>query len=91
MKSFLCAECGEVKPARSLAIRSINVSGADSPQDALDALPEYEHVCQRCQNELESESGQIDGSHWGRSEAERWALSGLMLTKADLDWLAQYR
>lgn len=91
MNSFICAECEDVKPARALSEHALAASGTESKQDALEVLPEYEHICERCQQELQAESDSpADGSIHGRSEYERWSLSGVALGKLELDWLHQY-
>lgn len=91
MKSFICVECEDVRPARSLADHALAISGAENKQDALEVLPEHEHICERCQQEIQAEADSMaDGSIHGRSEFERWALSGLALSKVELDWLHQY-
>lgn len=92
MKSFICAECNEEHPVKHLSHSALVLSGASSRAEAVDNLPAHELVCQACSSAIELEAEQAqDGSFYGRNERERWALSGLSLSKLELDWLYQYQ
>lgn len=91
LHSFICSECGEEHPASQLSKSALALSGANNRQDALNALPEYEHVCESCARQIALEVIDLmDGSEFGRSEYECWAWSGLSLGKLELDWLSNY-
>jgi hypothetical protein len=80
---FTCAVCGEVVSLGELAKSCVRKSGAQSKLAAVLTLLPEDIVCRFCaETDDELEGLSLTGERLGRSEVERWNLSGLTIDPA---------
>lgn len=87
MKAFVCSVCEEKLPASRLSLYSLGLSGTTSRAEACQILPPDSKVCSSCQSQLDVNEEMLDG-HLGRTDYERFILSGLHLNRVQREWLA---
>jgi len=86
--TFTCDECGKEKPLKDLSQGSRKTAGKNLPSEAIQVLPAYDILCQKCQSLVE---GAVEETYEPRprlTSLQSWYYSGLTLDGATLDWLA---
>jgi len=86
--TFVCAECEEVKPLRSLSESSLELAGTNDKEAALVILRPEDQVCRACDVTVEDLDGLYAGEYAARNDVEAFEFSGLFI---DAGWLTAYR
>lgn len=81
-KTFKCAECGEVLAVRNLSRQSRKDAETSIPEAALAILDPDLLLCKPCGDGIEEDEAAWQ-SRPGRSDRERFELSGLTISPAN--------
>lgn len=85
---FICAECKREFPHGNLSQQSLAIAGTRSKVNALEVLDEYDVVCTRCNEIIDSIAQEAEEDVKSSfTSLQQWYFSGVQIDGVCRDWL----